>query len=302
MLNPRVKHSAFLLSPAAFLPLSLQMLQFCLCPAEGSLFLSKIFQVFCFLTPLILVSSLSLLVVLLSLWLCVWECESCPSDRTSSLSSPALFSGCGASPCFQRSHATGVWMCFRTLLNPIHLFTTHAHMHTSTRRTAQLTIILMPICLIVGFLIPKAPSRFQQGPTVLARDGLLFVRVRVCAWVFVSMSVMPVFSGHPAAQSGPLIPFSFLSFTVIWACQRPVDRYEWVTCTVSAHVHFGKTALNLDRSWNSPGSQQLFLSVTIKLDRFLHCISICVKFSFPFLCFCFSKLTFFLPYFFLTLI
>jgi len=66
------------------------------------------------------------------------------------------------------------------------VYHTHTHTHTTAQ---QLTIILMPICLIVGFLIPKAPSSFQQGLTVLARDGLpVCVCVLVCEVSFLEAS------------------------------------------------------------------------------------------------------------------
>lgn len=87
-------------------------------------------------------------------------------------------------------------------LNPIHLSDTHTHAHATT----QLTIILMPICLIVGFLIPRAASSFQQGLTVLALDGLSLC-ARVCE--FPCACVMLAFSWHPVVESS-LFSIAFL--------------------------------------------------------------------------------------------
>lgn len=96
---------------------------------------------------------------------------------------------CVLSKILEACKSVCVSLCVRVWLNPIHLSDTRARTHMDTRAsaythmhttTAQLTIILMPICLIVGFLIPRAASSFQQGLTVLARDGLSLC-VCVCA-------------------------------------------------------------------------------------------------------------------------
>lgn len=92
------------------------------------------------------------------------------------------------------------------------VYHTHTYMHTHMT-AQQLTIILMPICLIVGFLIPRAPSSFQQGLTVLARDGFFFflkcacVCRLVCVWCQLSHGILWFWSlSHP--------PFPELCFTL----------------------------------------------------------------------------------------
>lgn len=163
----------------------------------------------------------SRLPVFTSVCVCVWLCVSVQVHISMSdmyIYSFFFFWLQIVSPCFScgfQGNTVWVRVCMCVLCWILSICLPHTHMYMHTHMTAQqLTIILMPICLIVGFLIPRAPSSFQQGLTVLARDGFFFLKCAcacvcglVCVWCQLSHGILWFWSlSHP--------PFPELCFTL----------------------------------------------------------------------------------------